>query len=273
MLVRRLAWTALAACLAAPPLVHAQKGKKPPPPPDIHGVAQLLPADGGRYVDDLDIPQDGPGTVDWDLDGTCQNAAPGGITGDGNPYFDDGTGTAAYLRSLDGDFVLEVRGTTRRVQLYFTDPVSTPTTPRKEYCAMALTDFHFHPHVLNIDGSDDINLGLLDIAPGATHPARILGNFDVEGLRYQYRFNNAHYPESTNIQITRGPFVDVNDPTRNLAGSNSWLIETGVDAVAAGDIVQLQSPALTKKGNPGPNDEGRYHFPLRIVFTADLPSQ
>jgi hypothetical protein len=269
MPVTRLAWVAVAACLAVQPLVHAQKGKGPKPEPvDTPGQAWLLP--DNRWVDDPDDQTEAGKNVDWEIpdENACQNSAPGGIYGDGEPYFADGSGTAAFLRASDNDFVLDVRGTNLRVYVYFTDPASSPASPRKEFCAVALSEFHFHTHVLRFDGSDDINLGLLDIAPGATHPARILGNFEVGGIRYQYRFNAAHYPESSNVQITRG---HANNP--DLPGDNWWLIETGDAAFGSGEVVQLQSPALTKKGNPGPNDEGRYHFPFKILFTTDLSAR
>jgi hypothetical protein len=137
--------------------------------------------------------------------------------------------------------------------------------PRKEFCAAALDQFHLNTHFLNDDGSDDVSKSLLDIPAGETYPARINASFILDGITYQIRFNAAGYPGSTNVKVTRGPTLD-------LPSDKWWVIETGLGEQESGDIAQLVSPALSRKGNQGPNDEGFYHLPFKIKFTTDPAS-
>jgi hypothetical protein len=68
------------------------------------------------------------------------------------------------------------------------------------------------------------------------------------------------------VAITRGPAVDPSDNVTEIA-ANQWVIQTGPYALGAGDLAQLVSPALTKKGHLGPNDEGLYQLPLKVKIT------
>ena len=52
--------------------------------------------------------------------------------------------------------------------------------------------------------------------------------------------------------------------------TSGGAFETGDGALNSGVVAQLLSPSTTKKGNAGPNDEGRYALPFAIVFTTDL---
>lgn len=63
--------------------------------------------------------------------------------------------------------------------------------------------------------------------------------------------------------VTRGGPLHAGD-----LGSNQWRIETGFDSLNSGENAQLVSPALSKKGNSGPNDEGVYRLPFKITFTV-----
>jgi hypothetical protein len=264
MSVIRFACLAVAACLAVQTVLNAQgKGKKPAP--TDQPAAAWMETDGRLF------PSQSP--VDWEISGEdpCESSPPGTINGDGTVYVGSGTdittGDGAFLRA-DGEFVLELRsGRGRNVYVNFLSPFlpSTSPTPRKEFCAAALEQFHLNTHFLHDDGSDDVGKSLIDIPPGETYPARINSSFILEGITYQIRFNAAGYPGSTNVKVTRGPTLD-------LPSDKWWVIETGLGEQQSGDVAQLVSPALSRKGNQGPNDEGFYHLPFKITLTTDPAS-
>ena len=263
MRVSRLVCLAIVAGLTWHPILHAQtKGKGPKPEPTNQPVSAVFDTN----VEAL------PSSC------TAFGVSPG-ISGDGGPYawFDSSTGTGAYLRSSDGDFELDLQDNGRFVYINFSASFGAlPTTPTlpSGFCHVMLDEFHFNTHVLTQNGGDDIGLGFNDMAPGATHPARIRAFFDYVDRNgsprtYTIRFNPVGYPGSTNVAITRGPVTD--SANRNYAlGADQWVIETdpyGGYAAGTGEVAQLVSPALTKKGNPGPNNEGFYTLPFKITVT------
>jgi hypothetical protein len=268
MPVARLAGLAVAVCLlASQTIVHAQKGRGPKSDPVDQPVIAWLATDG-RLLE-------AGNPVDWEIPGedTCESVPPGVINGDGQGAYvgDVPSDAGAFLRASDSEFVLDLRsGGGRYLYLNFTGiaPGNVPLSPRKEFCAVMLDQINFHTHFLYDDGTDDITKGLRDIPAGETYPARILSTFVIEGITYHVRFNASHYPGSSNVKITRGPRADLGLPSPEW-----WLIETGSGELDSGDVAQLVSPALTKKGNPGPNNEGFYYLPFRIVLTTDLTAQ
>lgn len=248
----------MAVCLACYPTLHAQgKGK---PKPARQGVTAVFASN--VTANDVAAVQ-------------CSSLPPG-ISGDGAAYgFDPLTQTGAYLRSdLDNDFVLDLQDGGRGVYLNFSQSVgagpATPTLPAG-FCHVMLDEFTLDTHTLNPNGVDDPSLGLTDIPPGSTNPARVKAFFDYVDVygnvrTYTIRFNPVTYPGSTNVAITRGPITDPSDRNYGLM-ANQWVIETGPYAPDAGDVAQLVSPALTKRGNPGPNSEGFYRLPFKITVT------
>jgi hypothetical protein len=264
MTVSRLACLTAAACLAWQTIPYAQgKGKGPKPEPtDTPAVAWV--STDGRLLS----PQD-----PVDFEDTCTSVIPGAINGDGfGPYVGSGndisSGSGAFLRQ-DGEFVLELReGGARYVYVNFLGIYagSSSPSPRKDFCAVTLEQFHLNTHFLLDDGTDDVSMSLTDIPAGETYPARINSSFVLDGITYQIRFNPVGYAGSTNVKVTRG--ID-EATTPGLPSDEWWAIETGYGEAGSGEVAQLVSPAITKKGKPGPNDEGFYYLPFKIVFTID----
>lgn len=237
---------------------EAQKGGKPKP--SLTGVSAV-------FGSNVSVPNVGASV--------CSDLPPG-ISGDGSVYgFDASSQTGAFLRSdADNDFVLKLAGSGPPfVYVNFASwfRLSGSSTLPEGFCDVVLSAFSFDTHVLQENGDDDPGLGLDDILPGQTHPSRIKAFFDYidkdgNPRTYTIRFNQAGYPGSTNVAITRGPAFDPSDNVTEIA-ANQWVIQTGPYAPGAGDVAQLVSPALSKKGHPGPNDEGFYTLPFKIIVT------
>jgi hypothetical protein len=247
----KFAWLAVAACLAVQPALHAQKGKGGKPKPvNIPGVAWF------ETVAD-------PGAAE------CSGNAPGIASDSDAPYVGTVTeaGNLGAVLSTGGEFHLTLSsGGSRSLYMNFTSMETAPSGSffRKNFCERWQTQLGFNTHVLEETGDDNVGLTLLDITPGQARSSRIKVNFMVDDVRFTLRYNNAGYPLSDDVLITRGPYEAL-----GLLDEWSWLIET---QDFPHDKAYLHSPIEAKNLRKlGTTDEGSYHMPFRIIFS--IPPQ